>query len=101
MRKLPPVSRSKHYLRIFHSTEAQELVDHSSETVVEVTSEVHIEEMQSSEEVTVVEEHKQEDTTSIHYSKEDIEEYEESQEKFRALWEKKREAVRELKDYFT
>lgn len=93
------VIHSKHHPRTFLSTETQVQVDNSSETTVEVTSEVHIvEEMQSSEQVSVVEQ-KQEDVTSIHYTAEDVEKYEESQEKFRALWEKKREAVRELKEH--
>lgn len=94
------VTRSKHHSRTLISAETQEHVDKSTETVVEVTSEVHIEEMQSTEEVAAVEEQKQEEDSSIHVTKEDIEEYEESQAKFRALWEKKREAVRELKEHF-
>lgn len=48
--------------------------------VVEVTSEVQTEEMQSSEEIAAVKEEKPEDE-SIHYSKEDVENFEESQAK--------------------
>lgn len=74
-------------------------VETTSETTVEITTEQTVEETIE----TVMEEQKSvvvEDTseTHVHLSADEIEEYEESQFKFRELWEKKREKVRESFD---
>lgn len=85
------LNESVNKLRGLSLTEIQVQVEQSSSTTVETTSEQTIEITQ-----TVEREHKQVVTeeSSSHLTKEEIEEYEESQAKFRELWEKKREKVR-------
>lgn len=65
-------------------------VEQSFTTTIETTSEQTVEEITQ----TVEEEHKQVEESTSHLTKDEIEEYEESQAKFRELWEKKREKVR-------
>lgn len=79
-------------------TGTQVHVEQSTVTTVEVTSEQQTT-IEVTKEVIQTMEHEQKQTESdepaiIHLSKDDIEEYEESQAKFRELWEKKREKVR-------
>lgn len=72
-------------------TAIQVHVEESTETTVEITTEVERTiEMVREEQTNTTEtgDH------SIHLSREDIEDYEASQAKFRELWEKKREKVR-------
>lgn len=74
-------------------TETQVHVQQSSETTVEITTELH-----TVEETTQTMETQQNQADSrdpsIHPTKDEIEDFEAAQEKFRALWEKKREKVR-------
>lgn len=78
-------------------TDTQVHVEQSTVTTIEVTSE-----QQTTVEVVETMEQEQKQTVSsdgpvvIHLSKDDIEDYEESQAKFRELWEKKREKVRNI-----
>lgn len=74
-------------------TETQVHVEESSEMTVEITTELHTVEETTQ---TMETQHKQADSRepSIHLTKEEIEDYEASQAKFRELWEKKREKVR-------
>lgn len=74
-------------------TETQVHVEHSSETTVEITTELHkVEENTQTMETQQTQAGSRE--TSIHPTKDEIEDYEESQAKFRELWELKREKVR-------
>lgn len=66
-------------------------VEQTVETSVEVTSEHHTVEETTQ---TVVIEEENHEGSSVQLTKDEIDEYEESQAKFRELWEKKREKVR-------
>jgi hypothetical protein len=90
------VIENENIFKNIYLTETQVNVEQSSETTVEITTE----ERTVEETTEIVMEHKQvaeehhEEHAAIHLTKDEIDEFEESQAKFRELWEKKREKVR-------
>lgn len=77
-------------------TETQVHVEQSSQTTVQITTELSTDEITQTMETMKTAQHGKVDSRepSVHLTKDEIEEYEESQEKFRVLWENKREKVR-------
>lgn len=76
------------------ATETEQIVVESTISVVESTTETQTVEVEIvSQEQQQLEQKKQEDGMEHHPTKDEIDDYEESQRKFRELWEKKREKV--------
>lgn len=82
---------------VFLASETQE--QPNVDTTAEVEAEIVAEEISVQNEVKSDNDDKQEvSELEIHMSSDEIEEYEGAQEKFRTLWERKREKVSESRD---